>query len=150
MNARCAVFAAANPVYGQVCASLHPYIYISVFFYSFYFSTYLSACQYILQIIYLSMYICLSLSLFSFQYDNTRSVQFNVSLPDSLLSRFDLLFIMLDIPSPERLAYLVCAFILYVVCYSLFTFPTNAEIGSCLGMFCASTPGWAALLVVCY
>jgi DNA replication licensing factor MCM4 len=35
------------------------------------------------------------------KYDNTKSVVENINLPPALLSRFDLIYIMLDIPNEQ-------------------------------------------------
>ena len=42
------------------------------------------------------------------QYDNRESPATNVAMPDSLLSRFDLLFIVLDDPDPSKVCESVC------------------------------------------
>jgi DNA replication licensing factor MCM3 len=71
LNARCSVLAAANPIYGKYDASASATVRISVLF-----------------------------DQFSLQDTNTLFQQKNISMPDSLLSRFDLLFIVLDHMDP--------------------------------------------------
>ena len=69
LNARCSVVAAANPIYGTVSLHItHPDM--------------LTPC-------YNDLLLCL-------QYDRSLTPTKNIGLPDSLLSRFDLLFIVLD------------------------------------------------------
>lgn len=75
LNARCSVLAAANPVYGRY-VTLHQFSNFS-----------LSA-----------MLTCSGIA----SYDEYQTPMDNIGLPDSLLSRFDLLFIMLDEMRPER------------------------------------------------
>jgi DNA replication licensing factor MCM3 len=43
-----------------------------------------------------------SLALWSFQYDQYKTPMENIGLQDSLLSRFDLLFVMLDLVDGEH------------------------------------------------
>lgn len=83
LNARCSVLAAANPVYGRVSAptgtgSVAPSVFLSISFWFFFFSSFLS------------------------QYDQYKTPMENIGLQDSLLSRFDLLFIVLDQMDPEQ------------------------------------------------
>ncbi len=72
LNARCSVLAAANPVYGRVSPS----------------GGGVSRC------------VMLSSSLV--QYDEYKTPMDNIGMQDSLLSRFDLIFIVLDEMDPEH------------------------------------------------
>lgn len=74
LNARCSVVAAANPIYGTV--SLHRT-----------FTNLLTL---------LTSIPCPNFLLLHLQYDRSLTPTKNIGLPDSLLSRFDLLFIVLD------------------------------------------------------
>lgn len=79
LNARCSVVAAANPIYGSVSCSKHVHLcVISLRYVSLTFLYHLGSCQ----------------------YDRSLTPTKNIGLPDSLLSRFDLLFIVLDQMDP--------------------------------------------------
>lgn len=81
LNARCSVLAAANPVYGRVSAQT------GIHFVGIHqgLSVVLRFCPFVL-----------------FQYDQYKTPMENIGLQDSLLSRFDLLFIVLDQMDPEQ------------------------------------------------
>lgn len=80
LNARCSVLAAANPVYGRVSAQTGiRFIGIRLL------SVVLRFFPFLL-----------------FQYDQYKTPMDNIGLQDSLLSRFDLLFIVLDQMDPEQ------------------------------------------------
>jgi len=80
LNARCSVVAAANPIYGTVS--------VSSFGVCMLFNLVFSFCH-------------LSERHIALQYDRSLTPTKNIGLPDSLLSRFDLLFIVLDQMDPE-------------------------------------------------
>ena len=77
LNARCSVVAAANPIYGTVrnYPQCQTWIYSQKIFHC------------------VINFVCILLLL---QYDRSLTPTKNIGLPDSLLSRFDLLFIVLD------------------------------------------------------
>lgn len=82
LNARCSVLAAANPVYGRVrgpptCLSFQTH----------------TCCSTLMFILNRAP---------SLQYDQYKTPMENIGLQDSLLSRFDLLFIVLDQMDPEQ------------------------------------------------
>lgn len=81
LNARCSVLAAANPVYGRVSTqTLIRFVGIRQ-----------------------GLSVVLRFSSFAlFQYDQYKTPMENIGLQDSLLSRFDLLFIVLDQMDPEQ------------------------------------------------
>ena len=81
LNARCSVIAAANPIYGTVSLLL---------------ATHLSASQITLAGFNLVLFLH-----WRMQYDRSITPTKNIGLPDSLLSRFDLLFIVLDQMDPD-------------------------------------------------
>jgi len=72
LNARCSVVAAANPIYGQV------------------------------SIICFHLLLCLKAYPPRIQYDVHKDPHRNIALPDSLLSRFDLLFVVTDDVDEKR------------------------------------------------
>ena len=85
LNARCSVLAAANPVYGRVsegggrlhvCGMMWPSSLPSSLPPSLYLS--------------------------SLQYDEYKPPMDNIGMQDSLLSRFDLIFVVLDEMDPEQ------------------------------------------------
>lgn len=78
LNARCSVLAAANPVYGRVSFANKPQLINHLGFDNN------------------------KMSVISLQYDQYRTPMENIGLQDSLLSRFDLLFVMLDTVDSEQ------------------------------------------------
>lgn len=81
LNARCSVLAAANPVYGRVSAQTG-ILFVGI---RQKLSVVLRFCPFVL-----------------IQYDQYKTPMENIGLQDSLLSRFDLLFIVLDQMDPEQ------------------------------------------------
>lgn len=81
LNARCSVVAAANPIYGQVRLNIHIHPAFPL------------ACHRA-NVVYADDY--------NGQYDVHKDPHKNIALPDSLLSRFDLLFVVTDDVSEER------------------------------------------------
>lgn len=85
LNARCSVLAAANPVYGRVSKAQQTGIGLVV----------PSGALGVSKVFPFCLFVCL-------QYDQYKTPMENIGLQDSLLSRFDLLFIVLDQMDPEQ------------------------------------------------
>lgn len=88
LNARCSVVAAANPIYGSVSAANGYQPPLSI---------HLLSCVYV----FFFLFICNADCGINAQYDRSLTPTKNIGLPDSLLSRFDLLFIVLDQMDPD-------------------------------------------------
>lgn len=91
LNARCSVLAAANPVWGRVKTISYPF-----FCYSSEEHNHCSPCTTLKYVACLLFYLILQFSLCFNQYDQYKNPMDNIGMQDSLLSRFDMLFIVLD------------------------------------------------------
>ena len=91
LNARCSVLAAANPVWGRVKTISYPF-----FCYSSEEHNHCSPCITLKLVACLLFHLILQFSLCFNQYDQYKNPMDNIGMQDSLLSRFDMLFIVLD------------------------------------------------------
>ena len=90
LNARCSVLAAANPVWGRVSDESDYLIIVCIIAFAPTHNSHVLKCS------------LPCTTILPRQYDEYKSPMDNIGMQDSLLSRFDLIFIVLDEMDPDH------------------------------------------------